>query len=306
MSRSFTILLAAVIIVGLAMGAGLGMWRNQGTAGTPLVAQGAGGPSDQGSQGAASTGGSAGTSGQSAQGDANTVVFGTIETISDKSLVISNQSGSTRVDTADDTKIIISEAVTADQIKVGDAIVASGQKGEDGSITADSVDVGSTDATGIFQSMRSDQRPAGTALRSGSTGSDSAASTPGSAPQGRERVAGTVDAVSGKELTVKTDGGSTKVILTDQTAIRGTKMGTISDLKAGATVTVVGKRGSDGTVAASAIRLGDGSGLGFTRGQAPGAQSQRQGAQTPAAEAPPAQTPSPAQTPTTQPQQPGG
>lgn len=306
MSRSFTILLAAVIVVGLAMGAGLGMWQNQGTAGTPLVAQGLGGSSGQGNQGAASTGGPVGTSGEGIQADANAVVFGTIETISDKSLTITTQSGSTRVSVADDTKILVSEAVTADQIKVGDAVVASGQKGEDGRITADSVDIGSTDATSIFQTVRSGQRPAGTGARSSSTGSTSAAPTPSISPQGRERVSGTVDAVTGKELTIKTDSGSTKVILTDQTAIRSAKTGSVSDLKAGATVTVIGKRGSDGTVAASAIRLGDGSVLGFTRSQAPGAESQRQGAQTPAAEASPTATPSPEQTPTAQPQQPAG
>ncbi|WP_336205083.1 DUF5666 domain-containing protein [Nonomuraea sp. LPB2021202275-12-8] len=55
------------------------------------------------------------------------------------------------------------------------------------------------------------------------------------------------------------DGSTVTVTTTDATTIEVTSRGSVSDLKAGSTVTVRGERGADGTMSATAItRTGGG------------------------------------------------
>ncbi|WP_328606063.1 hypothetical protein OG943_39790 [Amycolatopsis sp. NBC_00345] len=65
---------------------------------------------------------------------------------------------------------------------------------------------------------------------------------------------GTVEKVDGTTVTLKTaQGGDVTVSTSDSTTVGLTQPGKLSDLKPGATVTVQGRAGTDGTVAAQAI-----------------------------------------------------
>ena len=72
---------------------------------------------------------------------------------------------------------------------------------------------------------------------------------------GRPAAMGTVDAVSGSTITVKTQSGTTTVKIDDKTVISKSVNGTIADLTPGTTIFVTGNAGSDGTVAATSISI---------------------------------------------------
>ncbi|MGV9298949.1 DUF5666 domain-containing protein [Amycolatopsis sp. NPDC003676] len=75
----------------------------------------------------------------------------------------------------------------------------------------------------------------------------------GRAAGGRGTV-GTVEKVDGSTVTLKTVQGSEVTVSTsDSTTVGVTQPGKLSDLKPGQTVTVQGRTGSDGSVAAQAI-----------------------------------------------------
>src|SRR5262249_17894912 len=70
-------------------------------------------------------------------------------------------------------------------------------------------------------------------------------------------VAGTITAISGNIITVKTmDGNSTTVNVTDQTRFRKERQDAkLTDLKVGDTVFVRGEKGSDGSVQAEMVAV---------------------------------------------------
>ncbi|MGK3207728.1 hypothetical protein [Amycolatopsis sp. MEPSY49] len=71
---------------------------------------------------------------------------------------------------------------------------------------------------------------------------------------GGRGTTGTVDRVDGTTVYVKTaQGEDVKVSTSDSTTVGVTQQGKLSDLKPGATVTVQGQAGEDGTVTAQAI-----------------------------------------------------
>lgn len=71
---------------------------------------------------------------------------------------------------------------------------------------------------------------------------------------GGRGTTGTVDRVDGTTVYVKTaQGDDVKVSTSDSTTVGVTQQGKLSDLKPGATVTVQGQAGEDGTVTAQAI-----------------------------------------------------
>ncbi|MCL5111179.1 MAG: DUF5666 domain-containing protein [Chloroflexi bacterium] len=95
---------------------------------------------------------------------------------------------------------------------------------------------------------------AGAGTRAAGTGAGTAA-TPGAAA-GRATV-GTVQAVEGNNLTVQTaQGASTKVVLANDTTISRFDSGSLADVTAGATVTVVGQQQGD-TVTADSVQIGE-------------------------------------------------
>ncbi|MFF0148212.1 hypothetical protein ATK36_2839 [Amycolatopsis sulphurea] len=95
--------------------------------------------------------------------------------------------------------------------------------------------------------------------------SDAGRSAPGSGQQGGGQAggfrgaggrgtAGTVEKVDGSTVTLKTvQGEEVKVSASDSTTVGLTQPGKLADLKPGATVTVQGRTGTDGSVTAQSI-----------------------------------------------------
>ncbi|TAK36018.1 MAG: hypothetical protein EPO21_04225 [Chloroflexota bacterium] len=104
------------------------------------------------------------------------------------------------------------------------------------------------------------------------------AGTNGQAVQTRPGVIGTIESVTGNSFTVKTSGGTTSVKVDDKTTIRKTVTGTAQDLTPGETVVIAGETGSDGTVSAASVALGDNTmrlgQMGSGQGQMGGSQGQ--------------------------------
>ena len=70
-------------------------------------------------------------------------------------------------------------------------------------------------------------------------------------------VSGTITNVDGNNLTVKTQDGSSKIIiLSDSTKINKTTAGAKSDLKTGEQVMVIGQESSDSTITATTVSVG--------------------------------------------------
>lgn len=242
MDKRFAFLLAAVVVFGLTVGVGLGAWQAQGRgSSTPMAAA-------QGAVAAKSTPSAAAAGNQAPAGTEATTVFGSIQSVADKTFTLNGQSGIVSVSVSEETKIIKTVSASKDQIKVGETISASGREGEGGKLTADVVEIGAIQEAGIPGRVMI-QRPAG-----------EAGSTPqsGSAPVRMQRVAGTVESIDQNEVTVKTDAGSKTITIGDGATIRRTEAGSMDDLKVGANVIVSGKPDSAGTIEAQQIRLADG------------------------------------------------
>lgn len=92
---------------------------------------------------------------------------------------------------------------------------------------------------------------------------------PGGPGQGGGFTAGTVTKVDGDTITVKQQDGSTAVIkVTGSTTVTVTKAGSSADVAVGEPVVAAGQAGSDGSVTARTLRVGDQGGFG--RGRATG------------------------------------
>ncbi|WP_372671389.1 hypothetical protein [Amycolatopsis kentuckyensis] len=95
-------------------------------------------------------------------------------------------------------------------------------------------------------------RPSGAQGGTGQTGGTGQGGFRGAG--GGRGTTGTVDRVDGTTVYVKTaQGDDVKVSTSDSTTVGVTQQGKLSDLKPGATVTVQGQAGEDGTVTAQAI-----------------------------------------------------
>lgn len=243
MTRGFGVLLVGVIVVGLAMGAGLSAWQAQGKGNATPMAAGQGAIVAQPMPGAV-----AGLGSQTPTVSESTPVFGSIQSVDDKSFTLEGPTGTVKVRVSEETKIIKTVAASKDEIKVGDSISVTGREGEGDRMTAEAVEIGAIQEAGIPGQVVM-QRPAG-----------GAAPTPqaGGAPMRLQRVVGTVESIDQDEVTVKTDAGSRIITIGDGATIRRTEAGSMDDLKAGANVIVSGKPDSEGTIEAQQVRLADG------------------------------------------------
>lgn len=78
----------------------------------------------------------------------------------------------------------------------------------------------------------------------------------GTGGAGRPVATGTVESLAGGALTVTTaPGASTKVTVGEKTTVQKNVAATIGDLKPGDRVVVMGQRGNDGSLTASAIQV---------------------------------------------------
>ncbi|MCL4208415.1 hypothetical protein KJZ63_02150 [Patescibacteria group bacterium] len=71
-------------------------------------------------------------------------------------------------------------------------------------------------------------------------------------------ASGEIIAVDGQSLTIKSQDGSTKIVLlSDKTTVNKTEAGATSDLKTGESIMVVGTPNQDGSLTAQVINLGE-------------------------------------------------
>ena len=252
----------ALVVVALALGVGLiGCQSSPATNPTSqtsdraaTAAPSSGQPSSQGTPAA-----------QNRPANNRNRIAGTIHSVIGQSVVLNTAAGQVNVAVADNTRILTTATIPASQIKVGDRVMVVGSQGSDGSLTATSIRVESSDAVTAFQGQ-SGQRggpgaPSGqpqTPQGDQPNGQRRAPATPPAGGNGSwHGVAGTVAAVGTKDITITTNDGSTTVKLGDNVTVRTTTVGSLADLKVGATALVTGDRGADGTVAATSISLGD-------------------------------------------------
>jgi hypothetical protein len=289
MARSFRFLLAVAVVVGLVIGVGIGMWQRNNSA-APKIAQAAN-PSSAGAARGTATGGGT-QAGQAAMASGQGMAFGAVQSVDGKTVVLTSNNSTTKVTLADGVKIYKSSPVAADQIKPGEAVVVTSRTDQDGKVSAASIEAGPADVLAAMpnvmvrgpqtdgSSAASGSAPAnqvGQGNRTsagnapgGNQGAPAAQATPGARGQGQganpgggrnNRISGTVEAISATEISVKaTDGAVTKMAISDQTAISKVVKTAANELKAGVNVTVSGKTGSDGTIAAAMVRLMAGSG----------------------------------------------
>ncbi len=114
------------------------------------------------------------------------------------------------------------------------------------------------------------------ARRFGQGGSGPGGFGGGQGAGGMMPVRGQIVSQSNGSITVKMNDGSSKIVnLTGSTTISKTTTGTTSDLKSGEDVTAIGSAGSDGSVTAQTVLIGNGN-MFFRRG---GAQNAPTGGQ---------------------------
>lgn len=178
--------------------------------------------------------------------------FGTIASISGSRLTISRADGSTvDVTTTSATQVTMSAPGTLADVKVGDRVTAVGT-GTATAVTAQRInDTGTAPAAGGGPGAGAGRGP-----RNGA----------GGAPDPTRAFAfGTVTGVNGQTITLRAADGSTVTVTTTPTSsITVVRPSSLSALRVGQQVQVVGPTAGDGTVTAN--RILEGAGLGGFRG----------------------------------------
>ncbi|MDO8670120.1 MAG: DUF5666 domain-containing protein [Dehalococcoidia bacterium] len=262
MRGRFMIALVASIIVGLAVGAGAGaaQARLNGKSGGTTVA------AVQPTQTSGSGSGQSNSSGQTG-GQGGTL--GTVDSVTASGFVLVAQSGRVQVSTNSETKVQKTTDVKVADLKVGDTVVATGELQADGTVAATMIEVGllagGRAGAGGLSGQFGQGNPAGQNQGSGPNqgsgqrGGQQAtpqAGTPGAQAQRGTMLAGTIEAVSGDTVSVKTQAGaSSKVKVSSATALQKMGEGNLQDIKAGQTVLVTGQIDSSGTSKATAIQI---------------------------------------------------
>ena len=160
---------------------------------------------------------------------------GTVQSVDDSTISVTTQDGTMVKATVNEATVYQQiEAITAADLKVGDAVVVMGQQGADGTITAQTVQVGGA-AAGAAQLLGAGGRQA----------------------TGVRAVAGTVQKIEGAVLTIaQQDGQTVTVTLASDARLTKTVAASLSDVKAGQQVTITGQPGADGVIAATMVQIG--------------------------------------------------
>jgi hypothetical protein len=275
---------AVVVVVGLVIGVGIGMVQRNGQDGASVAAQvanptGSNGVPANGSTQSRATGGS--------------TASGTIQSLDGQNLTLTTANGTGKVKLADGVKVYKTSTVAIDQLKVGDQVTVTGRSGSDNKVTADTIEAGAgsgltavaqpgapsgtqsgtqpgaqsgtqggqrSGGNNASQSQPQAQAPALGTPNAGSASGNQAAGAqgnPNGSTNGRQRISGTIAAVSSSEITIKaTDGTSTTFAVGSSTVVNRVDEGSKDDLKVGVAVTATGTAGSDGVLNATIVRIG--------------------------------------------------
>ncbi len=247
MNRRFVLLLSTVVAVGLGIGA---FAASKTTSSGPVVqslasfqgrsGSGQGGFNRQGANGA--TGNSSASNqangGKSSQGPrkGSRGVFGSVASRDGNTLTVNTQQGSTKVNLSG-AKLQKTVDGTTSDLKSGETVLVMGQQGQDGVVTASSIQI----------------RASGSTTPQGMAGGQRRGQNQGQSHRNRP-VVGTISSVSGDTTTVSTQQGDVKVKLTGA-KIEKTVDATADDLKAGERVMVTGEQDKDGSYTANAVEI---------------------------------------------------
>jgi hypothetical protein len=269
--RKFRTLIFLVLVIGLAGGAIMSRSGMQVTLGPVLgVTATLGQPTTKpaavaasaAATGAASRSG-VGTTAQTGQpAAANRPITGTVQQVDSTTITLTVQSGAlTRATVSSSTTLIKNTTITAADIKVGDTVTVIGQAAPDGSVTAQQVTDGAAAQAGGAGSFTRQgtggSGQSGTGFTAGAgitrtTGITGAAS--GQAVT--SAIAGTVQAIDSSTMTVTEQSGQMiKVALDASTRLRKTTAVAMTDITAGAQVTITGQAAADGSITATMVQI---------------------------------------------------
>jgi len=277
LEKHFRLLLVAVVVVGLGLGALIAAVSPTQTASGQVTSAGQR-TSAQGQSGAFRGAGVSGAAGATAQASASgsRPVAGSVASVDGNTLTIATQQGETKVNLTG-AKIEKSVAGSTDDLKANQRVMVVGEQGQDGVFTASSVQLLAADASrGMMGQFRGQGQTQGQGQGQGQ--SQRQGQGQGQSGAGGRALAGSVVSLDGDTLTIsgQQGEGNIKVKLAGA-PIQKTVDAAVSDLKAGLRVVVTGHQGADGVLAATNVQI---------TAEAQSAQGQNQPASQPT-EAPP-------------------
>ena len=222
--------------------------------------------------------------GQRAGGDgqefpAGPVLTGTVESAERNTVTVNTPEGPLQATVGPDTNIQKIDQGSLKDLVVGARLTLIGQRGEDGTVQAGWISIlpegldgfGGGGLAGRFDQGQFGEGPGGRQFgqRQGGQG-ESGGGPDGQDFTGAPVLTGTVEKVDGKVVTVNTPQGPLQAAVGADTNIQKITQGTLEDLVVGVRVTVIGRRGEDGTVLAEFITITLEGAPGFPRGGFPG------------------------------------
>ncbi|HEX2987420.1 MAG TPA: DUF5666 domain-containing protein [Chloroflexota bacterium] len=190
-------------------------------------------------------------------------VAGTIDSISDNSMVVTTRDGSTVTVDVTDAKVRSIEVGSSSDLASDQMVTVVGQKNSDGTVTATTVEIEPADAPGEGQRPidgqgqppmgGQGQPPMGDQGQRPMGGQGQPPTDGQGQPQGagsRPIVMGTVVSLDGNTLTIKDMQGNSIQVDISSAEIRKTVDSSVSSLAAGQSVMAMGQKNSDGTVTA--------------------------------------------------------
>lgn len=178
-------------------------------------------------------------------------VFGDLASINGDTLVVTTPQGQTTVNIGSSTVIEKTVAGSVSDLKDGDAVTVIGTADANGNITASSVSVRPQGQTGFFGGGNG----GGGRFQGGFPGGQSNNGTAPSFGGGGQFTIGTIAGISGDTLTLTTPQGQANVSVSTDTTVMETEAGTVSDLKTGDSLVVMGSRDANGDVAATLVTI---------------------------------------------------
>jgi len=164
----------------------------------------------------------------------DTTTQGTIESVKSNTIsIVTATGGHMRVHMTGDTRVVTRKPARLEDIKVGDFIGVTGERGTEGALTAVSINIFPSGQRGR---IREGQWP----MESGNVMTNAV-------------VTQYVSAVAGRTLYLMYKDGTATIAVPPGTQVRRLTMSTLGDLRPGLHVTVRGAQGSDGGLTASSI-----------------------------------------------------
>jgi hypothetical protein len=189
-----------------------------------------------------------------------TTASGTINSVSNTTLLFTNRQGTEEQATFDSSTVIIQQGSgTTTDLKEGTPVTTTVQQGSNNTYTALTISLrnGAALAASRLGSLRGclGTRRNGTSGTGGAgTGLGNLPGVFGTATAGRQSVSGTIAQLSGSTLVITdASGNDFSIQVTKTTRINKTGTGTASDLKSGLTVTMLGTKDSQGVFHATYI-----------------------------------------------------